>query len=112
MSIVAIHPAEYVATRLAAGDTEGARLAQMAQYREGQAAALQEVAAQYWRPAAWLEGWVSVMGDFLPGFAYNREQYCTTIEPIPTAAPEIAAMNPADLMAEIMAGIGIPISNL
>ncbi len=57
MGIVAIHPAEYVATRIALGDIEGAWLAFRQQYAEGIAAAKRGEPLRDYRPTGWQLGW-------------------------------------------------------
>ena len=51
-------PAEYVAARLAVGDTDGAVSAAIQQHGEGFRANCAGVELQDFRPAAWQEGWL------------------------------------------------------
>lgn len=51
-------PAEYVATRLAAGDVDGAVIAATLQHAEGFRANCAGVEYQEFRPAGWQEGWL------------------------------------------------------
>lgn len=62
------HPAEYVAVRLAAGDTEGAQIAATLQHTAGFRANCNGVEFQNFRPAAWQVGWLDAydLGAFAP----------------------------------------------
>lgn len=62
------HSAEYVAARLAVGDTEGADIAATLQHAEGFRANCAGVEFQEFRPAAWLDGWLDAhdLGAFAP----------------------------------------------
>lgn len=70
-----IHPAEYVAVRLAKGDTEGAQIAATLQHAAGFRANCNGVDFQEFRPAAWIDGWLDAndLGQYAPTEYFRME---------------------------------------
>lgn len=64
----ALQPGEYIASRLTAGDVEGAQIATTLQYNAGFNAQMRDTDYQDFRPTAWQRGWLDAyaLSDISP----------------------------------------------